>query len=189
MRFSTECDYNYHQRETVAKCELAACACFHVHIYRLWPTFSCIRLLQSFLRALLSTFASQPSYLYAARVILRACMHVCTCPCAYACTWTLNLLHLCSVKCIYMKRRLTFLFRLKPQRADILLTVAGDILPLLPQEDYITPLLSPLISFSNILFIPPPLCPIPLLLFNISPLFPTVVITLKRKRGTKTLRQ
>lgn len=57
-----------------------------------------------------------------------------------------------------MKRRLTFLFRLKPRRADILLTVAGDILPLLPREDYITPLLSPLISLSNILlcFAPSP---------------------------------
>lgn len=110
------------------------------------------------------------------------------CPCAYACMWSLNLLHLCLVECIYMKRRLTFLFRLKPRRPDILLTVAGDILPLLPQEDYITPLLSPLISLSTLLFIPPLLCPIPLLLFNISLLFPTVVITLKRKRGTKTLR-
>lgn len=49
-----------------------------------------------------------------------------------------------------------------PWRPDILLTVAGDILPLLPQEDYITPLLSPLISLSNILLIPPLLCPIPL---------------------------
>lgn len=116
----------------------------------------------------------------------RACVHAC--PCAYACVWSINILHLCSAKCIYMNRRLTFLFRLKPRRPDILLTVAGDILPLLPQEDYITPLLSPLISLSSILFIPPLLCPLPSFLFNISPLFPPVVITLKRKRGTKKRR-
>lgn len=48
MRFSTERDYNDHQRETVAEREHAACARFHMHIYRLWPTFSRIRLLQSF---------------------------------------------------------------------------------------------------------------------------------------------
>lgn len=115
--------------------------------------------------ALLGTFAAQPSTLYAAHVTLR------TCPCAYAWVWSLNLLLLCSVKCIYMKRRLTFPFRLKPWRPDILLTVAADILPLFPQEDYITPLLSPLISLSNILFLPPLLCSTPLLPFNISPSF------------------
>lgn len=111
------------------------------------------------------------------RDVTCVCVRARTCPCAYVCLWSLNLLHLCSVKCIYMKRRLTFLFLLKPRRPDILLTVAGDILALVPQEDYITPLLSPLISLSNILFIPPLLCPIPFLLFNASPLFPTVVIT------------
>lgn len=184
MRFSTERDYNYHQRETVAECEHAACAHFHMHIYRLWPTFSRIRLLQSFYELFCLLFLRN---LCTFMLLMWRC--VCgACPCAYACVWSLNLLHLCLVECIYMKRRLTFLFRLKPRRPDILLTVAGDILPLLPQEDYITPLLSPLISLSTLLFIPPLLCPIPLLLFNISPLFPTVVITLKRQRGTKTLR-
>lgn len=29
---------------------------------------------------------------------------------AYVRVWSLNLLHLCSAECIYMKRRLTFLF-------------------------------------------------------------------------------
>lgn len=89
-----------------------------------------------------------------------------------------------------MKRRLTFLFRLKPRRRDILLTVAGDILPLLPQEDYITPLLSPLISLSNILLIPPLLCPIPLrsslgysLSFRPDCIFQRA--TLKRKRALR----
>lgn len=127
---------------------------------------------------LMSSFVS---FSFAA-FVPECCSHD-ACACAYACVWSLNLLYLCSVKCIYTKRRLTFLFRLKPRRSDILLTVAGDILALLPQEDYITPLLSPLISLSNILFIPPLLCPIPSLLFYTSPLFPIIVITLKRKKG------
>lgn len=156
MRFSTECDYNDHQRETVAECEQAACARFRVHISSFWPTFSRIYVHYSrFMGSFLALFAAQPSYLYAAHVTLR------TCPRAYAWVWSLNLLLLCSVECIYMKRRLTFPFRLKPWRPDILLTVAADILPLFPQEDYITPLLSPLISLSNILFLPPLLCSTP----------------------------
>lgn len=85
-----------------------------------------------------------------------ACLHVCQaaqaicmCVCVCACARSLNLLHLCLLKYIYMKRQLTFLSCLKPCRPDILLTVAGDILPHFPQEDYIISLLSPLISLSN----------------------------------------
>lgn len=79
MRFSTECDYNDHQRETVAECEHAACARFRVHIYSFWPTFSRIYVHSSrFMGSFFGTFAAQPSYLYAAHVTLRAC------PCAYA---------------------------------------------------------------------------------------------------------
>lgn len=74
---------------------------------------------------------------------------VCVCPHARVCVQNPNLLDLCLLKYIYMKRQLTFLSCLKPRHPDILLTVAGDILPHFPQEDYITPLLSPLISLSN----------------------------------------
>lgn len=160
MRFSTACDYNYHQRESATECERAAtCAFPRAHPRALhsgvYIRYSC-RVLP--VRARLSTFCTFMRLLRVRRRV-RARVHA---QHAYVCVWSLNLLHLCSAECIYMKRRLTFLFRLKPRRPDILLTVAGDILPLLPQEDYITPLLSPLISLSNILFIPPLLCPIPL---------------------------
>lgn len=152
MRFSTACDYNYHQRESATECARAATCAFprarlHSGVY-----VRCSRR-ALLLRARLSTFCPR-TFMRLPRACVRA-QH------AYVCVWSLNLLHLCTAECIYMKRRLTFLFRLKPRRPDILLTVAGDILPLLPQEDYITPLLSPLISLSNILFIPPLLCPIP----------------------------
>lgn len=160
-------------RVHVSACTFTAFG-LHSHVY-MFTTVA--------LWALFGTFAAQPLHLYAAHVTL------CTCPCAYAWVWSLNLLLLCSVKCIYMKRRLTFPFRLKPWRPDILLTVAADILPLFPQENYITPLLSPLISLSNILFLPPLLCSTPLLPFNISLLFSAVMIALKRKRSIKTLRQ
>lgn len=180
MRFSTECDYNDLQRETVAECEHAACARFRVHIYSFWPTFSRIYV---HYRRFMGSF-----WHFCCTAFVPLC---CSCDAAHVpmcIVWSLNLLLLCSVKCIYMKRRLTFPFRLKPWRPDILLTVAADILPLFPQ-DYISPLLSPLISLSNILFLPPLICSTPLLRFNISPLFPAVVIALKRKRSMKTLRQ
>lgn len=69
--------------------------------------------------------------------------------CVRADTRGLNRLHLHLLKCIHMKHRLTFHSHLKPWLPDILLSVAGDILPLFPLEDYIIPLLSPLISLSN----------------------------------------
>lgn len=190
MRFSTACDYNYHQREPATERERAAtCALPRAHPRGL---HSCVCIRYSCralpLRARLSTFCPR-TFMWPPRARPRVrAQHACVC------VRSLNLLHLCSAECIYMKRRLTFLFRLKPRRPDILLTVAGDILPLLPREDYITPLLSPLISLSNILLIPPLLCPIP---FRSSLGYPHSLwpdcslqsATLKRKRALREERK
>lgn len=118
---------------------------------------------------------------------------VCVCPHARVCVQNPNLLDLCLLKYIYMKRQLTFLSCLKPRHPDILLTVAGDILPHFPQENYITPLLSPLISLSNrsssFLVRPTPNPHFSSSVYcKASPSYLTVsatVITLKRRGGQK----
>lgn len=66
MRFSTACDYNYHQRESATECEhvrVSACT---------WPTFLRVHWLQLPLRARLSaTFRTLTRLLRACATCVR----------------------------------------------------------------------------------------------------------------------
>lgn len=178
MRFSTIYDYNYHQRVQVIECACAVCAdtcarvfrkCAHfVAAYALAHTFACTSV------SVLELSVSVSWFLWAHLSVLPTSLHAFMCVwctvCVCVCAQSLNLLHLCLLKYIYMKRQLTFLSCLKPWRCDILLTVAGDILPHFPLYDCITPLLSPLIPPSN--HSPASSPPTPLSFFLFSPLPP-----------------
>ncbi len=139
MRFSTTYDYNYHQRVQAVECACNVCAnvCMletvhilmlptrlhmHLHAYQ-WMCLNC----PLGLRFLWAHPLTLPTSLHAFMCVWLLTRYVCVC------AQSLNLPHLCLLQYIYMKRQLTFLSCLKLCCCDILLTVAGDILPHFPQ--------------------------------------------------------
>ena len=155
MRFSTTHDYNCHQRAKVIECvhavQTRACVLKHVHNL-LQPTrwhlcfcahlcvcvCVCVLKLSVYISSFFFFFFMCSSVYFTYKPTLPLCAYgcshcVCVCVCACVHELSLNLPHLCLLKYIYMKRQLTFLSCLKPWRGDILLTVAGDILPHFPR--------------------------------------------------------